>query len=292
MWKGCLTALVTPFRGGEIDVAALERLVEAQVAAGVHGIVPCGSTGEAATLTHDEHIAVVRAVVRFARGRVPVIAGTGSNATAEAIRLTRAAEDAGAAGALLISPYYNKPTQEGIHDHYAAVAEATKLPLLVYNIPGRTASNILPETIVRLSRIKNIAGVKEASGSMPQVIEILAGADPGFAVFAGDDLLTLPMMAAGGAGVICTSSNVVPRRFVELTDALFAGDLARARGLVHDLLPLVRAITVTPEVNPIPVKTALALMGLCTEEFRLPLTRMSPERRGPLERVLREHGLV
>src|SRR5262249_38652206 len=151
----------------------------------------------------------------FARGRVPVIAGTGSNATAEAIRLTRAAEDAGAAGALLISPYYNKPTQEGIHDHYAAVAEATKLPLLVYNIPGRTASNILPEPIARLSRIKNIAGVKEASGSMPQVIEILAGADPGFAVFAGDDLLTLPMMAAGGAGVICTSSNVVPRRFVE-----------------------------------------------------------------------------
>ena len=152
MWRGCLTALVTPFRGGEIDFAALERLVEAQIAGGVHGLVPCGSTGESATLTHDEHIEVVEAVVRFARGRVPVIAGTGSNSTAEAIRLTRAAEEVGAAGALLISPYYNKPTQDGIYQHYAAVAEATKLPLIVYNIPGRTASNILPETIARLSQ--------------------------------------------------------------------------------------------------------------------------------------------
>jgi 4-hydroxy-tetrahydrodipicolinate synthase len=292
MWRGCLTALLTPFRGGEIDFAALERLVDAQVAGGVQGVVPCGSTGESATLTHDEHIRVVEAVVRFARGRVPVIAGTGSNSTAEAVRLTRAAEEAGAAGALLLSPYYNKPTQEGIYQHYAAVAEATKLPLVVYNIPGRTASNILPETIARLSQIENIVGVKEASGSMQQVIEIIAATEPGFAVWSGDDVMTLPIVAAGGAGAIAVSSNIVPGRFVAVTDALLAGDFARARDLMYDLLPLVRVLTMRFEVNPIPVKTAAALIGLCAEEFRLPLTPMSPENRAQLERVLREYALV
>jgi 4-hydroxy-tetrahydrodipicolinate synthase len=292
MWRGCLTALVTPFRGGEIDFAALERLVDAQVAGGVQGVVPCGSTGESATLTHDEHIQVVEAVVRFARGRVPVIAGTGSNSTAEAVRLTRAAEEVGAAGALLLSPYYNKPTQDGIYQHYAAVAGATKLPIVVYNIPGRTASNILPETIVRLSHIENVVGVKEASGSLQQVIEIIAGAEPGFAVWSGDDVMTLPIVAAGGAGAIAVSSNIIPGRFVALTDALLAGDLARARDLMYDLLPLVRALTISFEVNPIPVKTAAALVGLCAEEFRLPLTPMSPGNRTQLERVLREHALV
>jgi 4-hydroxy-tetrahydrodipicolinate synthase len=292
MWRGCLTALLTPFRGGEIDFAALERLVDAQVAGGVQGVVPCGSTGESATLTHDEHIRVLEAVVRFARGRVPVIAGTGSNSTAEAVRLTRAAEEAGAAGALLLSPYYNKPTQEGIYQHYAAVAEATKLPLVIYNIPGRTASNILPETIARLSQIENIVGVKEASGSMQQVIEIIAAAEPGFAVWSGDDVMTLPIVAAGGAGAIAVSSNIVPGRFVAVTDALLAGDFARARDLMYDLLPLVRVLTMRFEVNPIPVKTAAALIGLCAEEFRLPLTPMSPENRAQLEQVLREYALV
>jgi 4-hydroxy-tetrahydrodipicolinate synthase len=292
MWKGCLTALVTPFRGGEVDLAALEQLVEAQIAGGVQGLVPCGSTGESATLTHEEHIAVVKAVIRFARGRLPVIAGTGSNSTAEAVRLTRAAEEAGAAGALLISPYYNKPTQEGIYEHYAAVAAATKLPVIVYNIPGRTASNILPETIVRLSRIKNIVGVKEASGSMPQIIDVIALAEPGFAVWSGDDLMTLPIVAAGGAGTICVTSNVVPRQFADFTGALLAGDLVRARGLMHDLLPLLRAFGGRFEVNPIPVKTALALMGRCAEEFRLPLTRMNAANRAQLEQVLREQNLV
>jgi 4-hydroxy-tetrahydrodipicolinate synthase len=292
MWRGCLTALVTPFRGGEIDFAALERLVDAQVAGGVQGVVPCGSTGESATLTHDEHIRVVEAVVRFARGRVPVIAGTGSNSTAEAVRLTRAAEEVGAAGALLLSPYYNKPTQDGIYQHYAAVAGATKLPIVAYNIPARTASNILPETIVRLSHIENVVGVKEASGSLQQVIEIIAGAEPGFAVWSGDDVMTLPIVAAGGAGAIAVSSNIIPGRFVALTDALLAGDLARARDLMYDLLPLVRALTISFEVNPIPVKTAAALVGLCAEEFRLPLTPMSPGNRTQLERVLREHALV
>jgi 4-hydroxy-tetrahydrodipicolinate synthase len=292
MWRGCLTALLTPFRGGEIDFAALERLVDAQVAGGVQGVVPCGSTGESATLTHDEHMRVVGAVVRFARGRVPVIAGTGSNSTAEAVSLTRAAEEAGAAGALLLSPYYNKPTQDGIYEHYAAVAAATRLPIVVYNIPGRTASNILPETIVRLSRIENVVGVKEASGSLQQVIEIIANAESGFAVWSGDDVMTLPIVAAGGAGAIAVSSNIIPGRFVAFTDALIAGDLARARDLMYDMLPLVRALTMSFEVNPIPVKTAAAILGMCAEEFRLPLTPMSPANRSQLERVLREHSLA
>ena len=292
MWKGCLTALVTPFRGGEVDLAALEQLVAAQIAGGVQGLVPCGSTGESATLTHEEHIAVVKAVIRFARGRLPVIAGTGSNSTAEAVRLTRAAEEAGASGALLISPYYNRPTQDGIYQHYAAVAEATKLPLIVYNIPGRTGSNLLPETIARMSRVKNIVGVKEASGSMPQILDVIAFAEPGFAVWSGDDVMTLPIMAAGGVGVISVASNVVPERMVALTGALLAGDLPRARGIMHDALPLVRAFGARFEVNPIPVKTAMALLGRCAEEFRLPLTPMSPANRVQLEQVLRESHVV
>lgn len=289
-FTGCLTALVTPFRDGAVDHAALGALVEAQIAAGVHGLVPCGSTGESATLTHEEHVAVVRTVVEAARRRVPVIAGTGSNATAEAIRLTCAAEDVGADAALLISPYYNRPTQDGIVRHYAAVAEATRLPLIVYNIPGRTASNITPETMARLARIPNIVGVKEASGSLDQVQQVIATCGPGFAVYAGDDVLTLPIMAAGGKGVISVTANVAPRRMTELATALLADDLARARTLVQELLPLMRALFL--EVNPIPVKTALALMGACAEEFRLPLTPMTPANRAQLEAVLREQRLV
>jgi len=291
MFTGALTALITPFRSGEIDTRALAALVEAQITAGIHGLVPCGSTGEAATLTHEEHIAVVREVVRVARGRVPVIAGSGSNSTAEAIRLTRGAEEAGADAALLISPYYNKPTQEGIFRHYAAVAEATKLPLIVYNIPGRTASNITAETMRRLSRIPNVVGVKEASGSLAHVIDIIAAAGPDFAVYAGDDILTLPIMAAGGKGVITVTANVVPKELAALAQALLDGDLTRGRALVHRLLPLVNGL-MGLEVNPIPVKTALAMMGQCAEEFRLPLTCLGTAARGKLDAVLREYNLV
>ena len=290
MFTGCMTALITPFAGGDVDHRALADLIEAQIAGGVHGVVPCGSTGEAATLTHDEHIAIVREVVRLVRGRVPVIAGTGSNSTAEAIRLTRAAEEAGADGALLISPYYNKPTQEGIYRHYAAVAEATRLPLIVYNIPGRTASNISPETMGRLSRIPNIVGVKEASGSLAHVLEVIQASGPDFAVYSGDDILTLPIMAAGGKGVIAVTANLVPRDFATLAEALLAGDLERGRTLMRRLLPLVLATSL--EVNPLPVKTALAMMGRCAEEFRLPLTCMSAPARAKLEKVLREYELV
>ena len=290
MLTGAMTALVTPFRGGEVDTRALEALVEAQIAGGIDALVPCGSTGEAATLTHEEHLAVVRAVVRVARGRVPVIAGTGSNSTAEAIRLTRGAEEAGADAALLISPYYNKPTQDGIYRHYAAVADATGLPLILYNIPGRTGSNITPDTIARLARLPNIAGVKEASGNLAQVLEIIDESGADFGIYSGDDILTLPIMAAGGHGVIAVGANLMPRAYAELTDALLAGDLERARMQNHRLLPLMMALTL--EVNPIPVKTALAMMGQCADEFRLPLTPMSPGARVRLEDVLREYELV
>jgi len=290
MLAGAMTALVTPFRDGEVDTRALEALVEAQIAGGINALVPCGSTGEAATLTHEEHLAVVRAVVRAARGRLPVIAGTGSNSTAEAIRLTRGAEEAGADAALLISPYYNKPTQDGIYRHYAAVADATGLPLILYNIPGRTGSNITPDTIARLARLPNIAGVKEASGNLAQVLEIIDESGPDFGIYSGDDILTLPIMAAGGHGVIAVGANLMPRAYVELTDALLAGDLERARMQNHRLLPLMMALTL--EVNPIPVKTALAMMGQCADEFRLPLTPMSPGARVRLEDVLREYELV
>ena len=290
MLTGAMTALVTPFRGGEVDTRALEALIEAQIAGGIDALVPCGSTGEAATLTHEEHLAVVRAVVRVARGRVPVIAGTGSNSTAEAIRLTRGAEEAGADAALLISPYYNKPTQDGIYRHYAAVADATGLPLILYNIPGRTGSNITPDTIARLARLPNIAGVKEASGNLAQVLEIIDESGADFGIYSGDDILTLPIMAAGGHGVIAVGANLMPRAYAELTDALLAGDLERARMQNHRLLPLMMALTL--EVNPIPVKTALAMMGQCADEFRLPLTPMSPGARVRLEDVLREYELV
>jgi len=290
MFTGCLTALVTPFRSGAIDREALAWLVEQQIAGGVHALVPCGSTGEAATLTHDEHLEVVRQVVRLAHGRVPVIAGTGSNSTAEAVRLTHGAEELGAQGALLISPYYNRPTQEGIYRHYVAVAEATRLPIIVYNVPTRTGSNITPETLARLARVPNVVGVKEASGSLAQVMEILAACGPDFAVYSGDDGLTLPIMAAGGKGVIAVTSNLVPREFAALATTLLAGDLPGARALMARLTGLVRAMSL--EVNPLPVKTALALMGACAEEFRLPLTPMASANRTKLEGVLREYGLV
>jgi 4-hydroxy-tetrahydrodipicolinate synthase len=290
MFPGCMTALVTPFRNGAVDLKALADLVEAQIAGGVNGLVPCGSTGESATMSHEEHLTVVREVVRVARGRVPVVAGTGSNATAEAIRLTRGAAEAGADAALLISPYYNKPTQDGIVQHYAAIAEATRLPLIAYNIQGRTASNITPETMARLARIPRLVGVKEASGSLSQVLEILEACGPEFAVWAGDDVITLPLMAAGAIGVISVASNVAPARMVELTQAMRAGDLAKARRVHLSLMPLFRHLTL--EVNPIPVKTALAMMGRCTDELRLPLTPLAAKNRAILETTLREQGLV
>lgn len=290
MFEGVLTALVTPFRDGQVDEPALRNLVEQQIEAGVDGLVPCGSTGEAATLSHGEHRRVVEIVVHAARGRVPVVAGTGSNSTREAIDLTRHAKEAGADGALLISPYYNKPTQQGLYEHYAAIARETEFPLVVYNIPGRTASNILPETMARLAEIEQVVGVKEASGDLEQVSRVVSLCPEDFTVLSGDDALTLPILAVGGRGVISTSSNLVPTEIAELVRAFRAGELDRARDVHRRLLPLFEVLFC--ETNPIPVKAAVAMLGAIGEEIRLPLTPLSAGNRERLRGVLKELGLL
>jgi 4-hydroxy-tetrahydrodipicolinate synthase len=290
VFQGVFTALVTPLRDGALDERALHELVELQIGAGVDGLVPCGSTGEAATLSHAEHRRVVEVVVAAARGRVQVLAGTGSNSTAEAIALTRHAKEAGADGALLISPYYNKPMQAGIVAHYAEVARQAAFPLVVYNIPGRTASNVLPDTLARLAEVEQIVGVKEASGNLDQMAHVIAAVPDDFAVLSGDDAITLPLLAIGGAGVISTASNLVPAEIVELVRAFRAGDVERARALHYRLLPLFDALFT--ETNPIPVKAALALRGLILEELRLPLTRISAPNRERLQAAMKELGLL
>jgi 4-hydroxy-tetrahydrodipicolinate synthase len=290
VFEGVFTALVTPFRDGEVDEPALRELVERQIAAGIDGLVPCGSTGEAATLSHAEHGRVVELVVEAARRRVPVLAGTGSNNTRESIELTRHAKRVGADGALLISPYYNKPTQEGIVAHYSAVARDCALPLFVYNIPGRTASNLLPATLARLADVEHIVGVKESCGDLAQVSEVIASCPESFSVLSGDDVLALPILAVGGRGVISTTSNVAPREMLELVRSFRGGDSPRALRMHQRLLPLFKALFV--ETNPIPVKAALALQGLLREELRLPLTRLSQPHRERLQVVMKELELV
>ena len=285
-FEGTFTALVTPFAAdGSVDLRALAELVEWQIDARIDGLVPCGSTGESATLTPEEHVTVIRHVVEVAAGRVPVIAGTGSNSTREAIEFTRHARDVGAQGALLISPYYNKPTQEGIFAHYRAIAEATGFPLLPYNIPGRTASRIEPETCARLSRVPNLVGIKEAGGDLVKTSETIAQCDPGFAVLSGDDALTLPMLALGGRGVISTTSNVAPRQMASIVRAYFGGDVARAQAAHYELLALMQVLFV--ETNPIPVKSALHILGRIPDPgLRLPLTTLTKANRERLEAVL------
>jgi 4-hydroxy-tetrahydrodipicolinate synthase len=290
-FQGSIVALVTPFRNGQVDEAKLRELVEFHVAHGTDGIVPCGTTGESPTLTHDEHKRVVEVVVEAARGRIPVIAGTGSNCTAEAIDLTRHAERAGAQAALVVNPYYNRPTQEGLYRHFRAVAEATSLPIFVYNIQGRTAVNVETPTLARLVRdCRNIVGVKEASGSLDQVSQVISACGPDFIVLSGDDNLTLPIMAVGGRGVISVIANIVPRETVEMTHAALDGDFKRARELHYRLYPLARAAFL--ETNPIPIKEAMAMAGMLEPEFRLPLCRMSEANRERLREILRQHGLV
>jgi 4-hydroxy-tetrahydrodipicolinate synthase len=290
VFEGVLTALVTPFRGGAVDERALQELVEMQIAAGVDGLVPCGSTGEAATLSHDEHRRVIEVVVAATRGRVVVVAGTGSNSTQEAIALTRHAKEAGADGALLISPYYNRPTADGIVEHYAAVAREVSLPLLAYNIPARTGSNILPETTARLAEIEQVVGVKEACGDLHQIAQTRAATPEEFALLSGDDWATLTVLAIGGQGVISTTSNLVPADMVELVRAFRAGDLARAQETHYRLLPLMDLLFC--ESNPIPIKAALALRGAIQDETRLPLTPLTPRNRERLQVALKEFGLL
>ncbi|MDQ3924503.1 MAG: 4-hydroxy-tetrahydrodipicolinate synthase [Actinomycetota bacterium] len=284
MFKGAFTALVTPFRNGEVDVEALEGLVEFQIAQGIHGLVPCGTTGESPTLSEEEDRLVIETVVRMANGRVSVVAGTGSNNTASAIKYTKMAEEVGADGSLQVAPYYNKPTQGGLFRHFAAIAESTSLPLVLYNIPGRTNVTIAPETIAQLAEIPNIIGIKDSTLSMNMVSDIrrLCGED--FDILSGDDPMTLPLMALGGVGVISVASNVAPGAVSDLVNAMNSGDLAQGRELHYRLLPLIRALSV--ETNPIPVKAAASLLGLCSDELRLPLVPMSGENLRRLQEVM------
>jgi 4-hydroxy-tetrahydrodipicolinate synthase len=289
-FSGCMVALVTPFKGDKVDWESLEGLVEFHIENGIHGIVPCGTTGESATLTHQEHNEVVEAVVKYVKKRVAVIAGTGSNSTQEAIEFTRSAEKAGADGALMISPYYNRPTQEGIYQHYRKVASEVHIPLIIYNIPSRTGSKIEPETLARLAEVKNIAGVKEATGSIDQAIEVFRLCGDGLEVYSGEDSLTFSLMALGGKGVISTVANVAPREMSQLTRACFEGDWEKGRSIQFQLIPLIRSLFI--ETNPIPVKTALSLMGKCRGDLRLPMTQMAEPNVKKLQKAMSDFGLI
>jgi 4-hydroxy-tetrahydrodipicolinate synthase len=290
MFSGSMTALVTPFRDGEFDEPAYRGLIEFQIGAGTDALVPCGTTGESATLSHAEHDRVVETCIAAAAGRVPVIAGAGSNSTSEALRLTRHAKEAGADAALLITPYYNKPTQEGLYRHFAHVAERVDLPIVLYNVPGRTGVNLLPETVARLAEIGNIVAIKEATGDLRQASRIIELCGDRIAVISGDDFTVLPLLAIGGTGAISVVSNVAPQLAAQLVDAFVAGDLRTAREAHYRLLPLSEAMFI--ETNPIPVKTALGLMGKIEPEFRLPMCPMAEKHRERLAAVLRTAGLI
>ena len=286
---GAITAIVTPMRDGEVDLAALGRLVDDQIAAGIHGLVAVGTTGESATLSVSEHVRVIRHVVEVANKRVPVIAGAGANATAEAIELSKASESAGADALLHVTPYYNKPTQEGLYRHYAAIARETRLPIVLYNVPSRTSCDLLPETVDRLAGIDRVVAIKDAT-DVRRASDLIAAVGDRIAVLAGDDAIALPIMALGGRGVISVVSNVVPGRMAAMCDAAAAGDLVRAREIHFDLLPLFGLLFA--ESNPIPVKAALELMGVMTGEVRLPLSPCSPALRARLADHLRAKGLL
>lgn len=290
MFKGSIVAIVTPFRNGKVDEKALGNLIEWHIKQGTHGIVPCGTTGESATLDYEEHHRVIRFTVEAVNKRVPVIAGTGANATDETIMITKEAKKSGADAALVVAPYYNKPTQEGLYRHYKAVAEAVKIPLILYNVPGRTAVNILPSTVARLAEIKNIVAIKEATGDMKQASEIIRLCGNRIAVLSGDDFTTLPLMALGGKGTISVTANVAPRLVSQMCALWEKGRFDEARKLHFKLEPLNAAMFI--ETNPIPVKTALALMGKIQEEFRLPLCEMAPANREKLKAVLKDMKLI
>ena len=288
---GAFTALVTPFSKGHVDEERFREHVEWQITQGIHGLVPCGTTGESATLSHEEHEKVIQICIDQTKGRVPVLAGAGSNNTTEAIHLAHFAKEAGADGALLITPYYNKPTQEGLYLHFKAIAQAVDLPLVPYNVPGRTGCNLLPATIGRLAHeLPNIVGIKEATGTMTQTSDVMEACPQTFSVLSGDDFTVLPLLALGGAGVISVSSNIVPAKMAEMCNAFAAGDLARARRLHFELMPLHRTMFI--ETNPLPVKTALARMGRIDGDFRLPMCPMSAPNEAQLLKTLREHQLL
>ena len=290
-YAGAFTALVTPFKNGKVDEEKYREFIEWQITEGIDGLVPCGTTGESATLTHQEHEEVIKICIDQAKKRVPVIAGAGSNNTAEAIRLTKFAKEAGADAALHITPYYNKPTQQGLVAHFKAIGEAVDLPLLVYNVPGRTALSVAPATMARMYKeIPNVVGAKEATGDMIQVSNIIELCGSGFDVLSGDDFTVLTLLALGGTGVISVVSNLLPKKMADLCKAFKAGDIAKARALHYEMMPISRACFV--ETNPIPVKTALAKMGRMGMEMRLPLVPMLPENEKVLDAALRGLALI
>ncbi len=289
--RGCGTALVTPFRrDGSIDQDALRRLVQFQLREGIDFLVPCGTTGETPTLEHGEYLGVIRLVLQETAGKAPVIAGVGGNSTKKVIELAQEVQRLGVQGILSVAPYYNKPTQEGLYQHFKAIAESTGLPVILYNVPGRTSSNIEPATVARLSKVPNIVGIKEASGSITQQMEVLNAVEPGFRVLSGDDAFTFSLMALGGVGVISVASNEIPGPMTRLAHLLLDGRYDEARKLNAELLPLMQANFI--ETSPIPVKAALAMMGMIEEFYRLPLVPMRAENRAKLEKVLAAQGLL
>lgn len=291
IFRGAFVAIVTPFIDGKVDEQGLIDLIEFHIANGTHGIVPCGTTGESATMSHEEHHRIVELTVKTVNGRVPVIAGSGSNSTAEAINLTRHAKQAGADAALMVSPYYNKPSQEGLYQHYKAAAEAVDIPIILYNVPSRTSSNLLPQTVARLAEIDNIVGIKEATGSLNQVSEVIRLCPEDFVVLSGDDFTSMPTVLVGGTGVISVTSNVAPKDMAQMMDAALAGDLARAKQLHYKLFPLMQAMFY--ETNPVPAKKSLELMGkIKSGTPRLPLYPMNDETLSRLKTALAAYGLI
>lgn len=290
MFKGSIVAIVTPFKNGKVDEKALGDLIEWHISEGTNAIVPCGTTGEASTLDYDEHYRVIEITVSIAKGKVPVIAGTGANSTDETIMITQKAKEIGADGALLVTPYYNKPTQEGLYQHYKKVSETVDIPLVLYNVPSRTGINLLPQTVARLAEIKNIVGIKEATGNMRQVSEVIRLCGERITVLSGDDFTTLTLLALGGKGAISVSANVAPRDASAMYKAWEEGNIKEARRLHFKLEPLNEAMFI--ETNPLPVKTALSMMGKIQEEFRLPLCVMSTANKEKLKKILINQGFL
>jgi 4-hydroxy-tetrahydrodipicolinate synthase len=291
VFKGSIVAIVTPFKDDKVDVKTLKKLVEFQIENGTNGIVPCGTTGESCTLDYEEHEKVIEVCIEAAKGRVPVMAGTGSNSTREAVEMTKRAAKAGADASLQVSPYYNKPTQKGLYLHFKAVAESVDIPIILYNIASRTGVNILPETMAKMARdCKNIVGVKEASGSLDQMKQIKALCPPDFQLISGDDNMTLPILSIGGIGVISVAANIVPKDVAALVDEFLKGNVAKSEQMHNKLMPLVKALFI--ETNPIPLKTAMSLMGMCNPDLRLPLCPMADDNLAKLKKALKDYGLI
>ncbi|MDD5006018.1 MAG: 4-hydroxy-tetrahydrodipicolinate synthase [Candidatus Omnitrophica bacterium] len=291
MFKGSIVAIVTPFKNEKVDEETLRKLVKFHIDNGTSGIVPCGTTGESPTLDYDEHDRVIEICIEAANGKIPIIAGTGSNSTAEAITMTKHAAQAGADASLQVSPYYNKPTQRGLYEHFRTIAEAVDIPIILYNIASRTGVNILPDTIAKLAKdCKNIVGVKESSGDLEQMARIKALCPSDFQLISGDDGLTLPVMAIGGIGIISVVANIIPKDVATMVDEFLKGNIKKAQEIHYKILPLVKAIFI--ETNPIPVKTAMGLIGMCEPELRLPLCSMSQDNLTALKKALKDYGLV